>query len=114
MEWNVYYYNQNNNKFEIFNVFRHSAFAHDINRVLKLGLDLAVAKEEIRKVLFYYFWAKCEWEIEISDWIGGDARIKVDVYHQVMMNFDRFCEYVLRGVKMTISKNREEKYDEIR
>lgn len=98
MEWNVYYYNQNNNKFEIFNVFRHSAFTHDINRVLKSGLDLAVAKEEIRKALFYYFWAKCEWEIEISAWIGGDARIKVDVYHQVMMNFDRFCEYVLGGI----------------
>lgn len=100
MEWNVYYHNFNKDKIEKFNIFKHRIFTDEIEHILKeyklMHLDTITAKEEIRESLFYYFWAKCEWEVEVSAWVGGDAKVKIDVYHQVMMNFDRFCEYVLR------------------
>ena len=41
----------------------------------------------------YYFWSKCEWEVLISPWVGGnDEEIKVDVAWQIMNNWDVFVD----------------------
>ena len=42
----------------------------------------------------YYFCAKAEWEIVISDWFGKQVEKKIDVYDQVMLNWDRFIEWL--------------------
>ena len=42
----------------------------------------------------YYFWSKCEYEIILSPWTGRADDIKIDIYDQIMMNFDRFVGYV--------------------
>lgn len=49
----------------------------------------------------YYYWAKCEWEVIISPWIAqhNDNEIKVDVYWQVMNNWDIFLDYVWNNKK---------------
>lgn len=38
----------------------------------------------------------CEWEVVIGPWCGdrGTKEIKVDVYMQVMNNWDIFVDYV--------------------
>lgn len=41
----------------------------------------------------YYFWSKCEYEIILSPWTGRADDIKIDVYDQIMMNFDSFVDY---------------------
>lgn len=41
----------------------------------------------------YYFWSKCEYEIILSPWAGQADDIKIDIYNQIMMNFDRFVDY---------------------
>lgn len=52
--------------------------------------------EALRRSLMYYFWSKCEWEVLISPWCGSkkDKAIKVDVYWQVMNNWEIFLDYV--------------------
>ena len=52
--------------------------------------------EALRRSLMYYFWSKCEWEVLISPWCGSkkNETIKVDVYWQVMNNWDHFLDYV--------------------
>ena len=53
--------------------------------------------EALRKDLFYYFCSKAEYELIFSPWVGGDKEkesIKVDIYTQVMNNFDIFLDYV--------------------
>lgn len=52
--------------------------------------------EELRRSLFYYYCSKCEWEVVIGPWCGdrGTKEIKVDVYMQVMNNWDIFVDYV--------------------
>lgn len=42
----------------------------------------------------YYMWSKCEYEIILSPWTGRADDIKIDVYDQIMMNFDKFVDYV--------------------
>ena len=48
----------------------------------------------LKKYLMYYFWSKCQYEIILSPWTGRADDIKIDVYDQIMMNFDRFVDYV--------------------
>lgn len=49
----------------------------------------------------YYFWSKCEWEVLISPWVGGndDEEIKVDVAWQIMNNWDVFVDYTWNNRK---------------
>ena len=90
--------------------------------------------EEVRSSLQYAYWAKCEWETIITGWppfVDGeeidrlskekqkhiddtgyfyreDVRLeiayKMDVYTQVMMNWDRFIEYVWANKKLITKK----------
>ena len=47
------------------------------------------------------FWAKAEYEVIISLWCGGKNTkdIKVDIYTQVMNNWNVFLDYVWNGKK---------------
>ena len=39
MEWNVYRYNFNENKIEVFNIFNHESFRKDVESLLKKKID---------------------------------------------------------------------------
>ena len=51
--------------------------------------------------VMYYFWAKCEWEVLITPWVGGKGveDKKVDVCWQIMNNWDVFVDYVWNNRK---------------
>ena len=96
LNWNVYYHHFNEGRIETFNIFDHWKFNDDVySDLLKMSSKAEFAKA-LRSHLFYYFCSKCEWEVLISPWVGNKNKgeIKVDVYDQVMMNFDIFLEYV--------------------
>lgn len=96
MEWNVFYYNMNARKIETFNIFNHGSF----NKYVKEAIKTYKTKEEFAKQLetelLYYFWCKAEYELLFSPWVGGDIEDgkKIDVYTQVMANFDILLDYI--------------------
>ena len=47
----------------------------------------------------YYFWCKSEYEVVIAPWGGsiGANEVKIDIYTQVMNNWDVFLDYVWRS-----------------
>ena len=96
--WNVIYHNINGQRIETFNVFKHGGFIADIEKDLKRCSSKEEFAEPLRRSLFYYFGSKTEWEIIISPWCGGkDCKdVKIDVYRQVMNNWDIFLDYVCR------------------
>ena len=96
MEWNVFYHNINTQEITIFNVFKHSSFAKDVEKYLKECPDKETFVKELKSSLMYYFWSKSEYEIIISPWCGGrnTKEKKVDIYSQVMLNWDKFVDYV--------------------
>lgn len=95
-----------------------------------------VFKERVRKDLSYYFWSKSEWEVIVTSWppyvdseeidrlvkereehISKWGKFyqthcnvtlgeKVDVYTQVMLNWDQFISYLWNNRKLikTVSK----------
>lgn len=96
MEWNVYYHNVNTQKIESFNIFKHHSFNEYIHTHLKRSKTKKEFAEKLKAELRFYFWSKAEWEIIISPWVGGrdTEDIKIDVYDQVMLNFDILVDYI--------------------
>lgn len=95
MKWMVYKYNINTKKFEHWNIFEHSRFNEEIQMImLESGNTYEDFTEKICKSLFYYFWGKSEYELILKSWIATGEETKVDIYHQVMLNFEAFINYL--------------------
>lgn len=97
LEWNVFIEYFNEKKIKPYNIFNHYSFCKDcIKYAKKRGMTKEKFAEEIRKSLQYYFWSKCEWEIILSAWIQSKSvpDVKIDVYEQIMLNFDIFIDYL--------------------
>ena len=93
--WNVYIYNINSGKIETYNIFNHGTFNMYCRKAIEESATKEEFAEQLKNELRYYFWSKCEWEIEIVDWMGYQkSGLKTDVYKQVMLNFDAFVDYL--------------------
>lgn len=97
MEWNVYYYNINRKVIETYNIFNHSAFKTGVLSLCDNKKTHNMPKfnfeESLHSLLRYYFWAKSEWEILLTPWIGENLTKKIDVYNQVRLNWNTFVDY---------------------
>lgn len=104
--WNVYVYNFNKGCIETRNILgKDSVIIRDVLEKAKSEYkenvpDYDKFKEEVRKIVMYYYWAKCEWEVIISAWPPNEKakEEKVDVYSQVMLNFDIFYKYLYNNL----------------
>lgn len=102
MKWNVYIYNINQKKIEPFNIFDHWRFVEDVKKDIKKYKNKDEFADKLKSELMYFFWSKAEYEIIIAPWCGGDRgrdSIKIDVFDQVMMNWDVFVDYVWKNRK---------------
>ena len=100
--WKVYVYDINMRGIRQYNIFNHSGFCNSLYKEFAsvTETDTLPSYEEVEKILEkelrYYFWGKCEWEVVISSFPPSDKDkdLKVDVYSQVMLNFEKFVSYV--------------------
>lgn len=95
-KWMVFYHNSNASEIQAYNVLKHSGVRKDIVKATKECKTKEEFSEKLRRTMMYYYWSKSEWEIIIGPWCGGNntKEIKVDVYEQVLNNWDIFLEYV--------------------
>ena len=97
MEWNAFFYNINKNEIITLNIFNHLRFCEDVENNLKKFKNKEEFAEILMRDLAYYFRYKSEYEIIIGPWVGGDLEkdsIRVDIYTQVMSNWEIFLDYV--------------------
>lgn len=97
LEWNVYVGDFNARKIREHNVFDHWRFLEDCrDNAKKNKNDRATFVYQLKNDLMYYYWSKSEWEIVVTSWPPRDnyGDIKIDVYDQVVMNWDKFADYV--------------------
>ena len=125
MTWKVFRENPNSRVIEEFDIFRHSSFVKDVQKLLKENVTKEEFSEKLRRILIYYFWCKSEWEVVITSWppyidkaeldrlgkkyeeyhnnyghypycldVRPTVGEKVDIYSQVMLNWDHFVDYV--------------------
>ena len=101
--WNVYRYDVNAQKMYVYNIFNHGGFwmyVQELFDTSKKKMTREYFDEKLKRELLYYFWSKSEHEIVVAPWIGKEeAAIKVDIYTQVMNNWEQFSDYVWRWYK---------------
>ena len=101
MRWNVYIHSFNKNEMEPYNIFNHSGFTYEVKQAIKKYKDKDTFIEKLKYEVMYYFWNKCQWEIIVSPWVGKkeSCNEKIDVFDQIMMNWDIFADYVWENIK---------------
>lgn len=97
LQWWVYYGDFNSGDIERYNVFAHGGFWDELTKGAKMYRnDQKGFAAMVYSTLQYYFWSKCEYEVVISHFPSAEWHKdrKVDIFEQVLMNWDRFIEYV--------------------
>ena len=95
--WNVYAYNAQARCVITYNILAHDEFLNAIRScATQYPNNKKMFADDVRLALAYYFWGKQDWEITM---IARDTGVKcygniLDVYDQVMANWDVFIDYV--------------------
>lgn len=121
LEWNVYSEN-NNDGIVVHNIFEHNYFLNRIIDANKKYVDDFEFLKEVRASLMYLYWSKSEYEIILTSWpprinknelnrlmevdfkytesVNLTIEKKIDIYNQVMINWEAFKLYLLtnRGI----------------
>ena len=95
MEWNVYRYDSNSNSIVVWNIFNHKCFHDDVQKAIHTWfLSDEDFEEAIQRSLRYFFWGRCEYEILLASWPGEEILEKIDIFQQVMANWNHFIAYL--------------------
>lgn len=99
--WNAYIEDLNSKKIIPYNIFNNWKFSEYVEKHLKKCRYKDEFATEVKHELMYYFWSKSEYEIVLAPWMSAKLipEKKIDVYEQVMLNFDRFVDYVWNTCK---------------
>ena len=102
--WNVYVFDVNASAPKIYNIFEHENFLSSVLRDHELLPNYSDLRKQIEKELKYYFCADRKWELVISpqSLCKDNAGEKIDIYNQVMLNFDQFYNYLYNELKISI------------
>lgn len=92
--WNVFRYNPKSKRIEEINIF-YGRFLQDVNFILKNCSTREEFDTELKGELLFYFWCKSEHEVLIKPWVGDNSvERKIDIYTQVLLNWQQFSDYV--------------------
>ena len=104
LKWIVILPNQTYNitTYNIFNNLSFTGGLMDLKARFKKDNSI-VLKEQIQRLLKYSFWSKAEYEIIIKSLFEKEEH-KIDVYEQVMLNYDVFYDYLMNNWKQIPAK----------
>lgn len=96
LEWNVLNYDWNSKKIVPYNVCCVIDREPELQKLLKTHTDRDTFNKQLRRWCMYHFWSKIEYEISVGDAFEDDMNKleKWDIYGQIMLNFERFSNYV--------------------
>lgn len=93
--WKVWRENVNRKSIEEWDIFEHGGFYKDYLEALKLyPTSKELFSKRMKQVAMYYFWSKCEHEVVITGWSNGKTNRKVDIYSQLLLNWDVFVDRI--------------------
>ena len=101
LHWYVLIHDFNAKEITRYDIFANLKFKNALIKLVKPGSklipDYKDFSEQLKHQLRYCFWAQCEYEILVAGWPPIDGRpeeTKIDVYEQILLNYDCFAEYV--------------------
>lgn len=108
-EFNVVTYDFNRKRFERYDVIPYFVDAYENTKKSKRPKTFEDFKKFVEGNSMYQFWARCEYEIILSNWPVQDKVEKVDVHWQVMNNIDLVAEIVMSECKELNKRMRAKK-----
>jgi len=60
--------------------------------------------DHVRGWLQHEYWSRCEYEVIVINWTGRECEYLLDIYTQVMLNWDRFIDYVWNNKHLITKK----------
>lgn len=127
--WNVFVEDTNNHKIVVVNLFEYNwVFLWDGLMYAKRNYkdDFNQFADHVRRWLNHEYWSRTEYETVITTWptfitkeeldrlkqepsknmisINLETAIKLDVYTQIMLNWDRFIDYVWNNKHLITKK----------
>ena len=99
--WNVICFvcNSNYSGVQKYNIFDDETFCHCIVEILGSEINREEFEKKLDLECFYCFESKIEWEIFVKDGTTSFGYRKVDVYNQLKLNWEVFCDYVWENTK---------------
>lgn len=98
-EWYVLNWDFNHDTYEMYNIFNNCHVHEYTNKLCRdyktKHMTFDEFKEELRKIIMWQEWGRCEYEIVVSYFIGDAKEYKIDCYTQVLPNLDILASYVL-------------------
>ena len=110
-KWNVWIWDFNHDRLEQYDVVPMLLRELKSLRKEDFPMDKKSMNEELKSWARYHFWAKCEYEMIVHGWPVKKNDEKVDVYNQLMLNWDTFSEAFWKNVWKPIvdKKNKTKK-----
>lgn len=108
LEWYAFYYDWNKKSLVQCNILG-DWFKDEIIKRLKSKREYyktdtyAEFKNQVRSLLMYRYWSRCEYEVlvrDLSEYKEGCDEFKIDVWYQLELNLDRICEYIIRELNL--------------
>lgn len=97
IEYNVIIWDFNSKKFVPYNIFPY------LLEEYKSLEEKPTTFEDIKKfILFksmYKWWARCEYEVILSDWPSQSVHEKIDVHFQVKSNINAITKLLMLNLK---------------
>ena len=100
MHWNVFMEDFNHKQIIVYDILDNARFEKEFaNALEKANGRKSAFADEIRRVMMYHFWSKCEYEIVLTCWPPACGKYdfkdrKIDVFEQLSINWDQFIDYV--------------------
>lgn len=103
MMWNIFWNNPNTNTMEVRNVFELSVrFNRELDTIRnRTYTSLEDFSLDLRHAAQYAFWSRCEYEILLCPWPyypEQDTERKIDVFDQLILNWDLFASYTFENL----------------
>ena len=108
-KWNVWIWNFNNDSLEQYDVVPMLLRELKSLRKEDFPMDKRSMDRELKTWAQYYFWSRCEYEMIVQGLPKKDNEEKVDVYDQLMLNWDTFSEAFWKNVWKPIVDKKKSK-----
>lgn len=94
--FNVVIYDYNGNRFVPYNIIPYliECYRKEKHKPKKFEEFKKFIDEQAR----YRFWARCQYEVILSDWPNQSVHEKIDVYDQICMNIDIITKVLMESI----------------
>jgi len=97
-KWNVWTWSFNHDALETYDVVPILLGEYKRLKKNEKPKTLEEFSEFMNGEASYHFWSKCEWEMITTGWPTQKNSEKVDVYDQLMLNWDVFIEAFWKSI----------------